>query len=74
MTISEVMLWVDKQDITTITENEVVEYVESKVGKNEHAKVTSMFGIARLAGKNQIAGNLEEWKRLISILRKNYWS
>ena len=73
MTSVDVILHVDRtEDIRN--ENDVIEYVESKCGKTKHSKRLCMYGIARLAGSNRINGNLEEWRRLVSILRKNYWS
>lgn len=73
MTMADVVLWVDKQDITTITENEVIGHIESKCGKTKHSKRLCLFGVSRLAGNNQLAGNIAEHKRLISILKKRYW-
>ena len=71
MTITAIILWVDKQD--GITEKDVEKYVQDKCGDTEHSRRLCMNGISRLAGNNQIAGNLDEHKRLLAYVMKHYW-
>ena len=75
MTSVDIIIWVDTQvrENGKLNHRQIENYILSKCGDTEHSRLLRMTGIARLAGSAQCRYLRRKHKRLIEILKSEYW-
>lgn len=74
MTSVDVMIWVDSESkVRNLNRRDIERYILSKCGDTPHSKQLRMIGISRLAGSAQCRYLRRKHKRLVNILKSEYW-